>query len=82
MADETKTPPPGDERPLGLAGFLEEEEAEWQGLMSRVHNSIARREVAGQAVELGMQGWTSVLIEYLKAVFGAFGGSGGKRRVD
>ena len=33
MSDEI---PPGDDQPLGLAGLLEEDEAQWLRLMSRV----------------------------------------------
>lgn len=76
-------PVPGEPRdePLGLAGFLEED-VEWNRLMSRVHRSIARRELSGQAVELGTHGFTGVVLEYLKAFFELFGGSGGGRRAD
>ncbi len=73
--------PPDDERPLGLAGVLDEE-AEWSRLMARVHQSIARRELSGQAVELGAHGFTGVVLEYLKAIFEMFGGTGGGRRAD
>jgi hypothetical protein len=76
-------PVPGEPRdePLGLAGFLEED-VEWNQLMSRVHRSIARRELSGQAVELGAHGLTGVVLEYLKAFFELFGGTGGGRRGD
>ena len=39
-------------------------------------------ETASQAVELGAHGFTSVVLEYLKAVFEVFGGTGGGRRAD
>jgi len=72
---------PRDDQPLGLAGFLEED-AEWGRLMARVHQSIARRELSGQAVELGAHGITGVLMEYLRAIFEAFGGTGDRRNAD
>lgn len=80
---ETAGPPPGDdERPLGLAPYLDED-VELRALIGRVHRSIARREVSGQAVELTMHGLSAVLVEYLKAIFEAFGGRGrGGRRAD
>lgn len=74
-------PPPGDDRPLGLARFLDEE-AEWRALMGRVHRSIARREASGQAVELTMQGLTGVVVEYLRALVEAFGQGRSGRRGD
>lgn len=70
-----------DDEPLGLAGYLDEE-AEWQALMTRVHRSIARRELSGQAVELGVHGLSAVLLEYLKALAEIFGNAGGRRRAD
>lgn len=80
---ETPAPPPGDdERPLGLAPFLDED-VEFRALIGRVHRSIARREVSGQAVELTMHGVAGVVVEYLRAIFEAFGGRGrGGRRAD
>lgn len=76
-------PPAGEprEEPLGLAGFLEED-VEWHRLMTRVHRSIARRELSGQAVELAAHGVTGVVLEYLKAFFDMFGKTGGGRRAD
>lgn len=82
MADSPESPgPPDDDRPLGLAGYLDEE-AEWEGLMGRVHRSIARREASGQAVELTMQGLTGIVIEYVRAIVEAFGSGRGGRRVE
>ncbi|MFN7977122.1 MAG: hypothetical protein U0P30_03240 [Vicinamibacterales bacterium] len=82
MADAPAPPPVDDERPLGLAPYLDED-VEFRALIGRVHRSIARREVSGQAVELTMHGLTGVLVEYLKAIFEAFGGRGrGGRRAD
>ena len=80
MAEPPVPDEPRDE-PLGLAGFLEED-VEWQRLMTRVHQSIARRELSGQAVELGARGFTGVVLEYLKAFFELFGGTRGGRRAD
>lgn len=81
-----EAPPPGapepvDDEALGLAGYLDED-AEWQALMARVHRSIARRELSGQAVELGAHGLGAVLLEYLKALAEIFGNAGGRRRAD
>lgn len=76
MAD---TPP--DEPPLGLAGLLDED-VEWQHLMARVHRSIERRELSGQAVEFSVEALTSVLVEYLKALASFMPGSGGRNRAD
>jgi hypothetical protein len=79
---EPVPPPQGDEdRPLGLAGFLDED-VEFSRLLGRVHRSIERRELSGQAVELAAVGLTGVLLEYLKALFGAFGRKKGTRRAD
>ncbi len=69
------------EPPLGLAGFLDED-AEWGRLMARVHHSIARRELSGQAVELGARGLTGVLLEYLRAIVDVCSGTGDRRRAD
>ena len=80
MAEPPLPDDPRDES-LGLAGFLEED-VEWQRLMTRGDQSIARRELSGQAVELGAQGFTGVVLEYLKAIFELFGGTGGGRRAD
>ena len=80
MAEPPVPDEPRDE-PLGLAGFLEED-VEWQRLMTRVHQSIARRELSGQAVELGAHGFTGVVLEYLKAFLELFGGTRGGRRAD
>lgn len=83
MPDPTSPPPdPAAEPPLlGLAGYLDED-AEWSRLMARVHRSIARREVSGQAVELAATGMTGVVLEYLRALFTAFSGDKGSRRAD
>ncbi len=81
VAEPTAPDETPEAQPLGLAGFLDEE-AEWAGLMTRVHRSIARRELSGQAVELGAHGLTSVVLEYLRAIFDVLGGTGGKRRAD
>ncbi len=85
MAEGPSIPPatpPDDDRPLGLAPFLDED-VEFRALVGRVHRSIARREASAQAVELTMQGFTGVLVEYLRALFEAFGGRGrGGRRAD
>lgn len=78
MADAPATPPGDDERPLGLAPYLDED-VEFRALIGRVHRSIARREVSGQAVELTMHGVAGVVVEYLRAIFEAFGGRGGRR---
>ncbi len=77
MAD---TPPDG-ERPLGLAGILDEE-AEWHRPMGRVHRSIERRELSGQAVEFSMGALAGALVEYLKAIASFTPGSGGRNRAD
>lgn len=81
MADTPPDMPPADERPLGLAGILDEE-AEWQRLMGRVHRSIERRELSGQAVELSVGALTVVLAEYLRALASFVPGSGGRNRAD
>lgn len=82
MADAPAPPPVDDERPLGLAPYLDED-VEFRALIGRVHRSIARREVSGQAVELTMHGVAGVVVEYLRAIFEAFGGRGrGGRRAD
>lgn len=73
--------PQDDERPLGLAGILDEE-AEWQRLMGRVHRSIQRRELSGQAVEFSVEALASVLVEYLKALASLLPGSRGKSHAD
>ena len=78
---EPPVPDESRDEPLGLAGFLDED-AEWSRLMTRVHRSIARRELSGQAVELGTHGFAGVVLEYLKAFFDMFGGTGGGRRAD
>ena len=80
MAEPPVPDEPRDE-PLGLAGFLDED-VEWHRLMTRVHRSIARRELSGQAVELGTHRFTGVVLEYHKAIFGVFSGTGGGRRAD
>lgn len=80
MAEPPLPDDPRDES-LGLAGFLDED-VEWNRLMRRVHRSIARRELSGHAVELGTHGFTGVVLEYLKAFFETFGGTGGGRRAD
>ncbi|HUU36520.1 MAG TPA: mechanosensitive ion channel domain-containing protein [Vicinamibacterales bacterium] len=49
-----------DEQPLGLAALLDEE-GEWQRLMARVHRSIERRELSGQAVEFSVEALGGVL---------------------
>jgi hypothetical protein len=76
MAEGPSIPPatpPDDDRPLGLAPFLDED-VEFRALVGRVHRSIARREASAQA---------GVLVEYLRALFEAFGGRGrGGRRAD
>lgn len=82
MAEAPVPPPVDDERPLGLAPYLDED-VEFRALIGRVHRSIARREVSGQAVELTMHGVAGVVVEYLRAIFEAFGGRGrGGRRAD
>jgi hypothetical protein len=81
MADQAPPGAPDGERPLGLAGFLEED-VESGRLMGRVHRSIQRRELSGQAVDFAAIGLTGVLLEYLRAIFGAFSGGKGTRRVD
>lgn len=82
MAETPLPPPADDERPLGLAPYLDED-VEFRALIGRVHRSIARREVSGQAVELTMHGVAGVVVEYLRAIFEAFGGRGrGGRRAD
>lgn len=83
MADPTPPPPPDPPEPplLGLAEYLDED-AEWSRLMGRVHRSIARREVSGQAVELAATGLTGVVLEYLRALIAAFTGEKGSRRAD
>ena len=73
--------PPDDDRPLGLAGLLDEE-AEWPQLMGRVHRSIQRRELSGQAVEFSLEALTGVLMEYLKAIASYLPGAGGRKRAD
>lgn len=73
--------PPDDERLLGLAGILDED-VEWQRLMGRVHRSIERRELSGQAVEFSVTALTSVLVEYLKALASLMPGAGGRNRAD
>lgn len=82
MADSTPPTPEPEPPLLGLAGYLDEEEVEWSRLLARVHRSIARREVSGQAVELAATGMTGVVLEYLRAIFAAFGGDKGSRRAD
>lgn len=79
MAETDGPRPPDGEIPLGLAGFLEEE-VEFTRLMGRVHRSIERRQLSGQAVELAATGLTGVLIEYLRALLSAFGAGKGARR--
>lgn len=73
--------PPGNEPPLGLAGYLDEE-VEWRALMGRVHRSIARREASAQAVEFTMHGLAGVVVEYLRACLDGFGRGRGGRRGD
>lgn len=80
MADETPPTEPTEPPLMGLAGYLDED-VEWSRLMTRVHRSIARREVSGQAVELVTTGFTGVILEYLRALFAAFSGEG-RRRAD
>lgn len=75
---ERPTGESGDDRPLGLAEYLDEE-VEWRALMGRVHRSIARRDAAGQAVEFTAHGVTGVVVEYLCAAVEAWGrGRGGR----
>lgn len=81
MADDTPLPDPAPETPLGLGEYLDEE-TEWTRFVAGVHRSIARRELSGQAVELGAQGLTGVMLEYLQAVVDVVGGTGGRRRGD
>ena len=76
-----EAPPPDDDRPLGLAGILDEE-VEWNRLMTRVHRSIERRELSGQAVEFSVQALAAVLVEYLEALASYLPGSGGRNRAD
>lgn len=74
-------PLPDDEALIGLADLLDEE-VEWQRLLHRVRRSIERRELSGHAVELGCEAFTSVLVEYLKAItaFAQSQGQGGRGR--
>ena len=81
MADAPPDLPPADDRPLGLAGILDEE-AEWQRLMGGVHRSIERRELSGQAVEFSVGALAGVLVEYLKALASLLPGSGGRNRAE
>lgn len=73
--------PPDDDRPLGLAGILDEG-AGWQRLMGRVHRSIERRELSGQAVEFSVEALAGVLVEYLKALASFLPGAGEKNHAD
>lgn len=73
--------PPEDDRPLGLAGFLDED-VEVRALLGRVHRSIARREASGHAVEFTMHGLTGVVVEYLRALFEAWGRKRGGTRAE
>lgn len=81
MAESEVPHPPEGEIPLGLAGFLEED-VEFTRLMGRVHRSIERRELSGQAVDFAAVGLTGVLLEYLRALFAAFSGGKGTRRAE
>lgn len=81
MAESDGPRPPASETPLGLAGFLEED-VEYTRLMGRVHRSIERRELSGQAVDFAAVGLTGVLLEYLRALFAAFSGKKGPRRAE
>ena len=81
MADTPPERPPDEERPLGLAGILDEE-AEWQRLMARVHRSIERRELSGQAVEFSMGALAGALVQYLTALASFLPGSGGRTRAE
>lgn len=81
MAESDVPRPPDSETPLGLAGFLEED-VELTRLMGRVHRSIERRELSGQAVDFAAVGLTGVLLEYLKALFAVFSGGKGTRRAE
>jgi hypothetical protein len=79
---ESDTPRPSDgDPPLGLASYLEED-VEFTRLMGRVHRSIERRELSGQAVDFAAIGLTGVLLEYLRALFAAFSGGKGTRRAE
>lgn len=73
--------PPPDDRPLGLAPLLDDE-GDWTRLLSRVHRSIERRELSGQAVELSMTALASVLVEYLKALASLLPRTGGQNRAE
>lgn len=82
MADPPAQDPP-DEPLLGLAGALEEDGDEGlERLLGRVHRSIARRELSGQAVDLAAVGLTGVLLEYVRAIFEALGIGKGSRRAE
>jgi hypothetical protein len=74
-------PPSPDDRPLGLAPLLDDG-GDWARLLSRVHRSIERRELSGQAVELSMTALASVLVEYLKALATLLPGTGGRIRAE
>lgn len=81
MAESDPPRPADGEAPLGLAGFLEED-VEYRQLMRRVHRSIERRELSGQAVDFAAVGLTGVLLEYLRALFAALGTRKGTRRAE
>lgn len=72
-------PPDDGDGLIGLAALLDED-VEWQRLLGKVRRSIERRELSGQAVELGCEALTSVLVEYLKAVTTTTPVPGGRRR--